>query len=111
MSPSLRDDLSTLVAAFEHVPEVVKVLKISEEAGESAEAYIGLYGLNPRKGVTHSRDEVADELADVAITAIVALSEFSPDPLQHVTRRFAHAAERIRAREPEAVPTRKGTGS
>jgi NTP pyrophosphatase (non-canonical NTP hydrolase) len=52
----------------------MRLLKLVEEAGEVAAAYIGMTGQNPRKGVTHSRSDVADELCDVAVTALVALA-------------------------------------
>ncbi|MFE9777728.1 MazG-like family protein [Streptomyces sp. NPDC005775] len=51
----------------------MRILKVTEEAGEAASAYIGMTGQNPRKGVTHSREEVADELCDVILAAAVAL--------------------------------------
>jgi NTP pyrophosphatase (non-canonical NTP hydrolase) len=51
-------------------PEIgLRVLKIVEEAGEAAAAWIGVMGNNPRKGITHSRQDVADELGDVAFTS------------------------------------------
>ncbi|MEV4983605.1 MazG-like family protein [Micromonospora sp. NPDC053811] len=56
-----------------------RVLKLTEEAGEVAGAWIGLLGQNPRKGVTHTREEVAAELADVAFTALVAIESLGLD--------------------------------
>jgi hypothetical protein len=50
-----------------------RMLKLTEEAGEAAGAWIGLLGQNPRKGVTHTREDVAAELADAAFTALVAI--------------------------------------
>lgn len=50
-----------------------RLAKISEEAGEVVAAFIGYTGQNPRKGVTHSRADVEEELLDVAITALAAL--------------------------------------
>jgi NTP pyrophosphatase (non-canonical NTP hydrolase) len=50
-----------------------RMLKVTEEAGEVASAWIGLRGQNPRKGVTHTKEGVAAELADVVITALVAI--------------------------------------
>ncbi|RAO34300.1 hypothetical protein PSN13_03167 [Micromonospora saelicesensis] len=50
-----------------------RILKLTEEAGEASAAWIGLLGQNPRKGVTHTREDVAAELADVAFTALVAI--------------------------------------
>lgn len=56
-----------------------RVLKIFEEGGEAVEAYIGMLGTNPRKGVTHSMDEFLAELADVLFAALGALHHFTGD--------------------------------
>ena len=50
-----------------------RLAKITEEAGEVVSAYIGATGQNPRKGVTHTEEDVQGELLDVAITALAAL--------------------------------------
>ncbi|WP_405748986.1 MazG-like family protein [Streptomyces sp. NBC_01411] len=55
------------------------MLKISEELGEVAEALHGALGANPRKGASHSLGGVAKELADVIVTAMVALDTVSGD--------------------------------
>lgn len=57
----------------------MRVLKLVEEAGEAAAAYIGMVGQNPRKGVTHSQTDLLNELADVAITALCAMQHFTQD--------------------------------
>lgn len=51
----------------------LRILKVMEEAGEVAQAVIGAAGQNPRKGRTHDVDDIARELVDVAVTALVAL--------------------------------------
>lgn len=51
----------------------LRILKIGEELGEAIQAWIGVTGQNPRKGVTHKREDVVTELMDVAITAFVAV--------------------------------------
>ncbi|SRR5712691_2517493 len=56
------------------VPVEMRLLKLTEEVGEAAEALIGVRGLNGRKGACHTRDDLLDELADVIITAAVAMS-------------------------------------
>ncbi|MER5456636.1 MazG-like family protein [Micromonospora sp. NPDC002389] len=56
-----------------------RMLKLTEEAGEVAGAWIGYLGQNPRKGVTHTRADVAAELADVAFTALVAIESLGLD--------------------------------
>ncbi len=62
--------------------QTVRILKLTEEAGEVARAWIGLTGQNPRRGVTHTVDEVAAELADTAITALVAIESLGLDSSQ-----------------------------
>src|SRR5262245_30311685 len=52
----------------------VRVMKIAEEAGEAVAAYIGLTGENPRKGVTAGPDDLAAELCDVVLAALIALA-------------------------------------
>lgn len=51
----------------------LRVAKITEEAGEATAALIGVTGSNPRKGKTHSADDVVEELLDVAVTALGAV--------------------------------------
>jgi NTP pyrophosphatase (non-canonical NTP hydrolase) len=58
----------------------LRLLKVTEEAGEAAQAWIGATGRNPRKGVTHSRHDVAAELADVVSSALVAIASLGLDP-------------------------------
>ncbi|MFD8146120.1 MazG-like family protein [Streptomyces sp. NPDC059708] len=58
---------------------LLRVLKISEEVGEVAEAVHGVRGSNPRKGNSHTLDDVEKELCDVMLTAGVALSTVNPD--------------------------------
>ncbi len=57
--------------------DAMRVLKLTEEAGEAAAAYIGMVGQNPRKGVTHTLDDLLGELADVALTALCAIQHFT----------------------------------
>ncbi|MFF4233684.1 MazG-like family protein [Streptomyces sp. NPDC001820] len=58
---------------------LLRMLKLSEEVGEVAQAVIGATGQNPRKGRTHSWGDVESELCDVIITAMVALRTLTPD--------------------------------
>ncbi|MFD8593383.1 MazG-like family protein [Kitasatospora sp. NPDC059646] len=73
---------------------VLQCLKISEEAGEVAEAVIGAMGQNPRKGFSHTWDDVAGELCDVVITAMVALVRVHPDPAAAFDAHLAKVAAR-----------------
>jgi NTP pyrophosphatase (non-canonical NTP hydrolase) len=77
----------------------LRLLKISEEAGEVAQAWIGVQGQNPRKGVTHSAADVADELCDVIVTAAVALATLTTDPAGHLDAKLAKIANRPRTPE------------
>ncbi|WP_324605090.1 NUDIX domain-containing protein [Streptomyces sp. NRRL S-87] len=58
---------------------VLQVLKIGEEFGEAAQAVIGAKGTNPRKGHSHTWEDVHAEVADVVITGMVALARMRPD--------------------------------
>ena len=66
------DQIGNLHARYGDVPVEIRLLKVTEEVGEAAEAFIGMHGLNSRKGVCRSRDDLLAELADVIITAAVA---------------------------------------
>ena len=68
-----------------------RIMKITEEAGEAAQAWIGLLGQNPRKGVTHDTADVVGELADVVFTAMVAIASLGADPREAVAACVAKA--------------------
>ncbi|MBO4208349.1 hypothetical protein [Micromonospora echinofusca] len=72
-----------------------RILKVTEEAGEAAAAWIGVLGQNPRKGVTHRRADVAAELADVAFTALVAIASLGLDPREHLDAVAGKVAARL----------------
>jgi len=80
------DTIRDLVAWLDHqngrAPHEIamRLMKITEEAGEVTSAYIGVTGQNPRKGITHTWDDVSNELCDVILTAAVALATISPTP-------------------------------
>jgi NTP pyrophosphatase (non-canonical NTP hydrolase) len=73
-----------------------RLLKIQEEAGEVAEAAIGFVGANKRKGFTHSSDEVAKELADVVVTAMIAMHDWTGEPEQFMKDHLQGLLARIR---------------
>ncbi|WP_332840293.1 MazG-like family protein [Streptomyces buecherae] len=75
----------------------LRLLKLTEETGEVMNAYTGLTGHNPRKGVTHERADVAAELCDVILTAAVVLHEFSDDPAGTLDAHVRGVTERMRA--------------
>src|SRR5258707_9868559 len=58
----------------------LRVMKVMEESGEAAQPWIGFTGQNPRKGITHTKSDVIGELADVIITATVAIQSLGADP-------------------------------
>ncbi|MFJ5778715.1 MazG-like family protein [Streptomyces sp. NPDC093094] len=73
---------------------LLRMLKLSEEVGEAAQAVIGATGQNPRKGVTHTWEDVEAELCDVVITALVALRTLTPDARETFARHLARVTER-----------------
>jgi NTP pyrophosphatase (non-canonical NTP hydrolase) len=78
----------------EETRTILQILKITEEAGEVAEAVIGATGQNPRKGRSHTWDDVQEELCDVIVTAMVALTRINPE----ARRLFADKLRRIELR-------------
>jgi NTP pyrophosphatase (non-canonical NTP hydrolase) len=81
------------------VPLEVRILKLTEEVGEVAEAFIGVRGLNSRKGVCRSREDLLDEFADVIITAAVAMSAAADgsadEAAAHLERRLEVVTARV----------------
>ncbi|MFF3324930.1 MazG-like family protein [Streptomyces sp. NPDC002889] len=78
----------------------LRLLKLTEEAGEVAQAWIGAVGQNPRKGTTHSPDDVAAELCDVIVTAAVALvSIVDADAEPVFAAKLQRIADRVAALE------------
>jgi NTP pyrophosphatase (non-canonical NTP hydrolase) len=73
----------------------IRILKIVEEAGEAAAAWIGATGNNPRKDVTHTTADVADELADVAFAALVAIESLGLDHQAVLAACAAKVAARV----------------
>jgi hypothetical protein len=72
----------------------VRVMKITEEAGEAVAAYIGPVGANPCKGVNASQDDLAGELCDVDLAALIALATVTGGTPQAESRLAAHVAAR-----------------
>jgi hypothetical protein len=62
-----------------------------------ADAFIGMHGLNGRKGICRNRDDLLAELADVIITAAVAMIGITGDvdeAQSHLERRLATVTAR-----------------
>ncbi|MGY5079329.1 MazG-like family protein [Streptomyces nigrescens] len=64
----------------------LQVLKIAEETGEASQAVIGARGTNPRKGDSHTWQDVHAEVADVIITGMVALARMRPEDADQYLR-------------------------
>jgi len=74
----------------------VRLMKLSEEVGEAMQAYIGVMGANKRKGRSHTDADVAKELADVVITAMVALHDWTDSPEEFMEDHLQRLLERIK---------------
>jgi NTP pyrophosphatase (non-canonical NTP hydrolase) len=85
------DASSTLAPDME---KLLRIMKLTEEAGEVTQAVIGTLGQNPRKGVTHTWDDVQAELCDVMFTAMVALTTLTPDAREVFNAHLARVAGR-----------------
>lgn len=51
--------------------------KVAAEAGEVIDALDGYFGENPRKGVTHTMDDLIEELLDTAVAALGAVEHLT----------------------------------
>ncbi|MGW1845692.1 MazG-like family protein [Streptomyces sp. NPDC001966] len=87
---------------------LLRMLKLSEEVGEVAEAVIGAAGQNPRKGASHSWQDVEAELCDVIVTAMVALRTLTPDAEAVFDRHVRRVAARPRT---PLAPSRQTPGT
>ncbi|MFE4513724.1 MazG-like family protein [Kitasatospora sp. NPDC056783] len=76
---------------------LLRILKLSEEVGEVGAAVIGATGQNPRKGVTHTWEDVQHELCDVVFSALVALRTLTPDAARVFAERLAYVEQRSAA--------------
>lgn len=75
-----------------------RVFKVAEEVGEVTEALFGALGENPRKGRTHTMDDVRRELLDVALAALAAVCHFDEDdPLDHLNGHARRVHDRLAA--------------
>lgn len=73
-----------------------RILKLNEEIGEVSQAFIGYRGLNKRKGNTHTAEDVANELCDVIVTAMVALEDYVIEPEVYFSAFITRLIERVR---------------
>jgi NTP pyrophosphatase (non-canonical NTP hydrolase) len=86
------DEAGRLAGWLGDSPVEAQLLKLSEEVGEVAQAYLGMTGLNPRKGVTHTREDLTGEVGDVIITAAVAMVMLAGGPHEASEAFEAHLA-------------------
>lgn len=57
-----------------------QIIKLTEEVGELASAWVGVQGTNPRKGITHILYDVGEEAADVVMSALILMLKIGGDP-------------------------------
>jgi NTP pyrophosphatase (non-canonical NTP hydrolase) len=88
-------------------PETARLLrrlKLSEEVGEVAQAAMGAAAANPRKGNSHTWEDVQHELCDVILSSMVALATLTPDAGKVFEERLGVVADRSLSR-PERAET------
>lgn len=71
-----------------------RIGKIAEEYGEVTEAWLGCAGTNPRKGQTHTVDDVLTELLDVALCALGSFEHLTGNRGCSEAALLAHAIQR-----------------
>lgn len=73
----------------------VRIAKAGEEVGEAIAALVGWEGSNPRKGVTHTKDDVIKELLDVALTGLLATEHLTDNRGEALVLFDEHVATRL----------------
>lgn len=74
-----------------------RILKVTEEVGEAAQALTGMRKLNPRKADQHvSAHDVCMELGDVVMTALVAIASMGFNPNDILIDQWQKTLERSR---------------
>ncbi|WP_425586358.1 MazG-like family protein [Streptomyces sannanensis] len=74
-------------------PTQVLTLSLLDEVGEPRPSW-GATACNPRKGNSHTWEDVQSELCDVILTAMVALRTITPDAGKVFAERLEHVADR-----------------
>lgn len=72
-----------------------RLAKVAEESGEVIAAFIGATGQNPRKGASHTMQDVKTELLDVALTALAAYEHLTDDAGVSLSALRRHIADRL----------------
>ncbi|SDN08612.1 MazG-like family protein [Actinacidiphila guanduensis] len=90
----LKDWLDAKDNATPGEARLLRLLKIQEEVGEVAQAAMGAMNANPRKGHSHTWDDVQNELCDVILSSMVALATITPDAAKRFQERLDAVAER-----------------
>lgn len=75
----LDDNVSAIYLAQPLAQDWARIAKIIEELGEAIQAFIGMTGQNPRKGISDTEEHMLEELADTALTAMYAIQHFTKD--------------------------------
>ncbi len=81
----------------------VRCSKLQEEVGEVEDAIVGIEGSNPRKGIYATEQDLANELLDVATTALYAYYHVTKDPnvTEALRIHLLAQAERIGVKVPQ----------
>lgn len=76
-------------------PDVARILKLQEEVGEAAEAFLSFKGWLWRKENGTSAWDVCMELADVAMTAMLAMIAMGYGPDQMIQAQMEKTLKRM----------------
>jgi hypothetical protein len=78
----LDDNVGVLYKEQPLAQDWARISKVQEELGEAVRAFIGYTHQNPRKIGEVPWSDVINELADTAVTAILAMQHFTKDAKQ-----------------------------
>lgn len=72
-----------------------RLIWLTAEVGEVMEAHMGMVGTIPRKGFTHTKEDLASELADVAMTALASITTLGLDPEHFMSQNQKKVEKRL----------------
>jgi hypothetical protein len=87
-------DRPIIIRATPESARLLRLLKLQEEVGEVAQAAMGASEANPRKGASHTWEDVQHEVCDVILSGMVALTTLTPDAQKVFQERLKLVAER-----------------
>lgn len=107
------DQIEDCASLFPKLDGNMAAWKVVEEIGEVADAFIGISGVNDRKGFYATRSDLRTEMLDVALTAMIAWVKLCEEhgigqTIDAAVRLEEHARERAARHRAKVAGARAG---